>query len=234
MLQISNLEEIRNIDQNIREVLGPGSVVGYTVEPVPSGVPVLLLYEEGILTAAHTRGDLYGNEDVTRNVKTILTVPLSIHSILARKEPPGRLGVWGVVYIEKDAAAKLDAPYGSMRDVVSASLIGADVKVTARCPLNIFCYGAEREFEMSRHLGVETHFEIMQIVQSWGFRVNKPHIRLCSGISEVINAIRLIEEQSGSSSYELNGAMVQLNLLTQRSAIETKLHHDGVMAYEFR
>ena len=233
MLKISNFTEIRNIDQSIREVLGPGSLPEYTVEPFPSGVPILILYERGTFSTVFTKGDLFGGQDVTGNVKTILTVPLSIHSILAGKEPPVHLEVWGIVYAEADAV-RSNAVYGSMRDMVSASLIGADVRDAARRPLNMFCYGAEREFELSKHLGADSHFEVMLMLQDWGFRVNKPHIRLCSGISDVIQAIRLIEEQRASSSYELGGAIVQLNLLAQRSAIETALHRTGVIAYGFK
>jgi NAD-dependent DNA ligase len=174
-----------------------------------------------------------GRHDVTRNVKTILTVPLNIHSILAGKEPPVRLEVWGIVYVERDADPSYGI-HGSMQDMDSAFLIGADVRDTARHPLNMFCYGAEQESELVRHIGAESHFEVMLMLQDWGFRVNKPHIRLCTGSSDVIQAVRLIEEQRESSSYELNGAMVQLNLMAHRSAIENDSDGKGVVEYVFK
>ena len=232
MLRISDLRKIEEFDRGIREVLGPDSLPGYTVEPIPSGVPILLLYERGALSAVFTKGALAGGQDITRNVKTILSVPLNLHSILAGKEPPARLEVWGTVYVERNAV-KGDIGYESMRDMVSASLIGADVRDTARVPLNMFCHGAEQEFELSRYIGAASHFEVMLMLQDWGFRVNKPHIRFCSGITEVIQAIRTVEEQK-ESSYELDGAVVQINLLAQRSAVETASDLKGVIQYEIK
>lgn len=232
MLEISDFEEIRNMDRAIREALGPGILPEYTVEPIPAGVPVQLVYERGTLSRVFTKGDLFGGEDVTANVKTILTVPLSIQSG-AGKEPPVRLEVLGTVYVEKDAVRE-DPASGSIQDIVSASLIGVDVRVTARCPLNMFCHGAEREPELGGEMGVASHFEVMLMLQDWGFRVNKPHIRICSGISEVIHAIGLIEEQRGSAPYEVNGGMVQLNLLAHRSTSETASQRDEVIIYGFK
>ena len=232
MLRISDLEEIEEFDRRIREVLGPDPLPEYTVEPIPSGVPILLLFERGALSTVFTKGPRVGDQNVTRNVKTILSVPLSLHSLLSGKEPPARLEVWGTVYAERNAV-KADIGYESMRDMVCASLIGADMRDTARFPLNMFCHGAEQEIELSRYIGATTHFEVMLMLQDWGFRVNKPHIRLCSGITEVIQAIRTVEEQN-ESSYELDGAVVQLNLLAQRSAVEAASDLKGVIEYAFK
>ncbi|PKN29631.1 MAG: hypothetical protein CVU64_07300 [Deltaproteobacteria bacterium HGW-Deltaproteobacteria-21] len=232
MLRISDLGEIEEFDRRIREVLGPDSLPEYTVEPIPSGVPILLLFERGALSTVFTKGARVGGQDVTRNVKTILSVPLSLHSLLAGKEPPARLEVWGTVYAERNAV-KADIGYESMRDMVSASLIGADMRDAARFPLDMFCHGAEQEIELSRYIGAASHFEVMLMLQDWGFRVNKPHIRLCSGITEVIQAIRTVEEQK-ESSYELDEAVVQLNLLAQRSAVEAASDLKGVIEYEIK
>ena len=232
MLRIFDLEEIEDFDRRIREVLGPDSLPEYTVEPIPLGVAILLLFERGTLSTVFTKGALVGGQDVTRNVKTLLSVPLSLHSILAGKEPPARLEVWGTVYAERNAV-KADIGYGSTRDMVSESLIRADVRDIARFPLNMFCHGAEQEFELSRYIGAASHFEVMLMLQDWGLRVNKPHIRLCSGITEVIQAIRTVEERK-ESSYELDGAVVQINLLAQRSAVETASDLKGVIQYEIK
>ncbi|RJR36979.1 MAG: hypothetical protein C4576_23160 [Desulfobacteraceae bacterium] len=232
MIVISDVEEIRAIDRKIRTLLGPGALPEYTVEPIPSGVPILLRYERGALSTALTRGETFGSRDVTRNVKTILAVPLVIHSILAGKEPPPQLNVWGVVYAEKSELGS-SGPYRSALEMVSTCLIGADVRDTAKCPLNMFCYGAEKETEWCKGIGAESHIEVMRMLQDWGFRVNRPHIRLCAEVSEAIEAVRLLEEKREPSSFELSGALVQLNSLQQQSALArtSDLHRN--IHYEF-
>lgn len=234
MIEVCDHRVLREFDQEVRQVLGPGSLPEYTVEPKPLGIPVLLAYEKGSLSGAVTKGDPFGGEDVTPNVKTILTVPLNIESTIAGKAPPDHLEVWGIVYTEGSSEDQPEPISVSARQEVAASLIQADLKITARRPLNLFCFGAEREAELRKQIGVESHLELMLMLQDWGFRVNRPHIKRCAGISAVFEAIRLIEGQRERSLYEVDGAIVQLNPLEKRSAIEAALHHEAVIAYGFK
>lgn len=234
MLEVSDQGALIEIDQRVRQVLGPDSLPEYTVEPRPSGIPVLFVYDRGSLTGAVTKGDPFGGKDVTRNVKTILSVPLSIDTAIAGIRPPDRLEVWGTVYSEEGPEGKPDPTAISASDAVAAALIEADLRVTARRPLNLFCHGAERETEVSKPIGIESHYELMLMLQNWGFRVNRPRISRCADISAVIETIRWIKEEPGRFPYEVDGALVQVNPISQRAAIEAALGQEGVIAYGFK
>jgi DNA ligase (NAD+) len=232
MLEVTDQRGLQEFDRAIRHVLGTGSPE-YTVEPRPSGVQVVLAYDRGSLSGAVAGGDRFQGEDVLRNVKTILTVPLFIGSVVSCSVPPEHMKVWGVVYDERSAQRGLP-PAESGAGAVAAALIGADLRVTARRPLNLFCFGAERESELGAQVGVGSHYELMLMLQDLGFRVNRPHISRCSDISAVIETISSIEEQAHRSPYEVDGALVQVNPLAQRATIEGALGHQGIVAYGFR
>jgi DNA ligase (NAD+) len=229
MLEVFNLRDIEDIDQGIRNVIGPGLSPEYTVEPRPSGIPVLLAYRGGSLSGAVTKRGPLGGKDVTRNIKTILTVPLSIDSAIGHKRPPDNLEVWGIAYDEGSSKNLLKS-----EDSMAASLVGADLKAIARRSLNLFCFGASGEPELGKQIGVVSHYELMLLLQDWGFRVNRPQISRCADISAVFETIRRIEESKGQYPYEVDGALVQVNPLPQRAAIEAAaLTHGGVIAFMF-
>lgn len=234
MIEVCDHRGLGEFDQEVRQVLGPGSLPEYTVEPKPLGIPVLLSYKKGSLSGAATKGDPFEGKDVTPNVKTILTVPLSVESTIAGKAPPDHLEVWGIVYMERSSEDNPGTSPFSTRQGVAALLLQDDLKITARHPLNLFCFGAEREAELRTHIGVESHLELMLMLQDWGFRVNRPHIKRCAGISAVIEAIRRIEGDRGRSLYEVDGALVQLDSLAERGAVEAAMRHEGIIAYGFK
>jgi DNA ligase (NAD+) len=205
-------EELREYDREVRAALGQGSVPEYTVEPRVSGIEVVLFYENGVLCRAVTRSDSYGESDVTPNIRTILTVPLEIFPISGVKGPPDQLKVWGIAYLEGEGWGK----------GVAASIIGADLKETARRPYNLFCCGVGRAVEVGSHFLIETHYEIMLALQSLGFRVNRPHIRHCAEISAVIENICTVKEERGSLPWDVDGAIVQVDPLAQRRALQEK------------
>jgi DNA ligase (NAD+) len=214
---LDNEEGIRGFDRELRALLGPESVPEYTVEPRVSGVEVILFYEKGTLCRAMTRSDPSGGSDVTPNIRTILTVPLEILSVPGVKAPPDRMEVWGIAYLE---SVEKPGKGPGAKAAVAASLVGADLRETARRPYNLFCCGVERAPEVGACLGVETHYEIMLALQDMGFRVNRPHIRHCAGLSAVIENICAVKEQRGALPYEVDGAILQVNSLTQRRALE--------------
>ncbi len=233
MLEVFTLKDLEDIDQGIRKVVGLGQSPQYTVEPRPSGIPVVLTYEGGSLSRAAAGSDPSGEEDVTGNIKTILTVPLIIDAVIGPKRPPGHLEVWGIVY-DEGGFGNRPKSLSKSGDTVSASLIGADLKVTAKRPLNLFCYGAIREPELGKRIEVGSHYDLMLQLQDWSFRVNRPQITRCGSISAVVETIRRVEEKRGQFPYGMDGALVQVNPLDQRAAFEAAWGHEGVIAYAFK
>jgi len=218
-------QELREFDRELRAVLGPGSVPEYTVEPRVSGIEVVLFYEKGVLCRAVTRSDSHGESDVTPNIRTILAVPLEVSPISGVKGPPDLLEVWGIAYLEGEG--RRGEKTRVSKEVVAASLIGADLKETARRPYNLFCCGVERAVEIGSYFGVETHYEIMLALQNLGFRVNRPHIRHCAEISAVIENICAVKEERGSLPYDIDGAIIQVDPLSQRRALRVKSSRVG-------
>jgi DNA ligase (NAD+) len=219
--------EIREFDRRIRLLLGPESIPEYTVEPHVVGIEVKLVYEKGSLTQAMTQGRSGAWRDVTPNIKTILTVPLDLVPISGGVPPPDRLEVGGGAYLEH--TGERERAICTTRKTVAASLIGADLKETARRPYNFFCYGADREPELGTRFGVETHYEVMLALQNLGFRINRPHIRHCLDLSGVIENISAVKGLRGTLAYDVDGALIQVNPLTQRRALEVKGTGPGVI-----
>ncbi|MBN1105950.1 MAG: hypothetical protein JXL84_21245 [Deltaproteobacteria bacterium] len=219
---------IRDLDRTIRDALGRVSSPEYTAEPGIAGIPTVLLYVKGELVEASIVDALGGTQDVTRNIKTILTVPLTLMPLKGEKTLPDLLRVWGIAYMEKEAFESLNLervrtrqpPFAAMGDAVSTTLIHPDLRVSARQPLNMFCCGLSQEARAAEGLGITSHHDMMVTLQQWGLRVNRPHILICRGISEVITCMEHLAAESAGFPYEIDGALLQLNDLGCRSRLE--------------
>jgi len=217
-------EEILAFDRKVRERLGRPGPVQYTVEPKIQGAPVEIAYEQGALSLSLTAGDGYEGEVVTANIKTILTVPLTLWRIGDAPPFPEYLEVRGDVYTENAALEGInrertvkglplfkdgkEAAEGSLRE---------NPRITARTPLNMFCRGVG---EVRGPLPV-TAYEMMLVLQSWGFRVNRPRIRLCDTPEALLAECRAIREQCGEWPFPTEGALIQVNRLDDRERLGT-------------
>lgn len=209
-------EGIRDFDRNIRDLLRLTACPGYALEPLVAGVRIELLYEKGALCSSTLGEGRHRGEEITRHVKTILTVPLSLSTIDPGMAVPALLRVWGMVYMESRAVGCASVS----RDRVMDTLVQPDLRLTARQPLNLFCHGVSHLGGLQAKLGVRTHYEMMLFLQGLGFRVNRPHIRVCSEITEVVDySFRLKEDRDGFP-HEIHGVLVTLNPLAQISQIE--------------
>ena len=173
--------DIIDFDTRVQRLLKEDYRCDYAVEPKMDGVAVEMVYEKGILKVASTRGDGYVGENITANIKTILTVPLTLTQTGKGRSIPVLLEVRGEVYIELEAFKELnmerlskDLPaFANPRNAAAGSLRQLDSRVTAKRPLNYFCYGAGE----IRDQIFETQTELMITLQQWGLRVNRPHIK---------------------------------------------------------
>ena len=186
----------------------PGEKFSYVVEPKVDGVSISLLYEDGRLTRAATRGNGTVGDDVTANVRTLRSVPLSLP-----EDAPPRLEVRGEVYMSREGFVKLNEreedagrePFANPRNAASGSLKLLDSREVAARPLEIVIYnagGAGCE-DFATHGGLVAKFA------EWGFPV-PPWSKLCGTMDEVFAAIDELEEKRHSFRFEIDGAVVKI------------------------
>jgi DNA ligase (NAD+) len=219
--------DLIQFDADIRQALNHEEPLEYAVEPSIQGITVEMVYEKGTLAVASTRGNGVEGEDITPNIKTILTVPLRLERLTDASPVPELLVIWGRVYMEKDPLDALNrsrrtnqlAPYADSAEAAADSLLQTNPKVTAKRPLNVFCVGA---CGMDPANSFETHYDRMVTVQQWGIRVNRPYLCVCNGIEQVIEHCRHIQESMHDQPYPVDGATVHVNRLSyQRRLGET-------------
>ena len=232
MLSLANAfsdEEIREFDQRCRRFLRSEDPIRYVVEPKLDGLAVNLLYESGRLTVGSTRGDGATGEDVTPNLRTIPTIPLSIppSGYLVDSpggetaDVPGKIEVRGEVCMEREAFRNLnrrrseqgEPPFANPRNAAAGSLRQLDSRITARRPLTMFCYAigtAERTF-------FRTHEEVLRAVAAWGFQVN-PLIRPAVAIEECIHYYHHMGQIREELPYDIDGIVIKVDdlLLQER------------------
>jgi len=153
-------------------------------------------------------------------------VPLTLIEPTDEKPIPDLLEVRGEVYMETDAFETLNRDriergfpaFKNSRNAAADSLRQLDPRITAKRPLNMFCFGIG---EMSGPK-FSTQQELMVTIQQWGLRVNRPYIRVCSTISEVIDYCHHLEETRDQFPFEINGAVVKVNQLDLQAKLGRK------------
>jgi DNA ligase (NAD+) len=220
MLSIDNsytADDLRKFDADVRKGAGSGEVA-YTVEQKIDGVSISLLYENGVLKTAATRGDGETGDDVTNNIKTIGGVPLRLDT----STPPKMVEVRGEIYMTRAELVRLNAervkenkdPYPNTRNLTSGTLKQLDPKKVAKRKMNLFAYavgGADG-------LDVDTQYGLLAVLKDWGFPVN-PHFVLCKTIDEVIAFCNEWDEKRHDLPYETDGMVVKLNSFVQRQRL---------------
>jgi DNA ligase (NAD+) len=216
-------EDVLAFDRRLRDLLGERGPLQYTVEPKIQGVGVQIAYESGTLSLGTTIGNGYEGEIITANIKTILTVPLTLWLIGDAPPFPEHLEVRGDVYMEtaaleavnRNRAEKGMALFNDAKEAAEDSLKQANPRITARRPLNMFCFGVGEV----RGPRPATSYEMMVVLQSWGFRVNRPHIRVCGTPDELLQGCRVIREKQKEFPFHTEGALIQVNRLDLRERL---------------
>ena len=221
MLSLDNSftdEELADFDRRVRERLGEDGVE-YAAEPKLDGLAVSLLYQDGQLLRAATRGDGETGEDVTENVRTMASVPLK----LVGKGIPKTLEVRGEVYLSHAGFAALNQlaeaegqkPFVNPRNAAAGSLRQLDSSITARRPLEMFCYGVGK---VAGGTLANTHVEILAQLQRWHLRVYDD-IQVVRGVEGCIAYYQRYQQQRQQLPFEIDGVVFKVNRLDQQDAL---------------
>ena len=185
--------------------------ITFCCEPKLDGLAVSILYVNGVLTQAATRGDGTTGEDITANIRTIRNIPLQ----LLMDNPPARLEVRGEVFMPHEGFERLnqqalengEKTFANPRNAAAGSLRQLDPKITSKRPLVLNAYG------IGIAEGVDlpnTHYDRLQWLKTIGIPVN-PEIRLCNGTDEVLDFYRDIQNKRSSLGYDIDGTVLKIN-----------------------
>ncbi len=210
---VFSFDELFDFDKRIKE----SGDTAYCVETKIDGLSCALKYENGVLIQGATRGDGLVGEDVTKNVKTIKTIPQKL------KEPIN-ITVRGEVFISKDGFDKLNEEqevmgkslFANARNAAAGSLRQLNPKITKERPLDIYI------FNVQKIEGVEfnSHWDELNYLSDLGFNV-VPFRKKCSNIQEAIEAIKEIGDNREELTFGIDGAVIKVDDLKLREQIGT-------------
>ena len=235
LLSLSNAFTDEDIDNWFSRIssLVPGQRLDFVCELKIDGLAVALTYENRILAVGATRGNGYQGENITQNLKTIRSIPLSVSA-----EAPPRFEVRGEAYLPREGLKKLNeersrdglALFANPRNAAAGSVRQLDPKITAARPMDIFIYalGWSQGREMA-----PTHWEIMQYLKSLGFKIN-PNMARCHNLDEVKAYYHKWVELREQLPYDADGVVIKVNSI----ALQEELGYVGhdprwAIAYKF-
>ncbi len=212
-------QEVEDFDQRVRTTLELDEVT-YCAEPKLDGLAVSLIYEQGKLIRAATRGDGHSGEDVTANVRTITAIPLRLRG----NNYPDQLEVRGEVYMPLDgfqrynqrALAKDTKVLANPRNGAAGSLRQLDPKVTATRPLAFFAYSGI--LPESYQPAPTTQFAVLQQLKGWGFPVN-PETKIVVGNSGCAEFYQYLGGIRSQLNYDIDGVVYKVDKLADQELL---------------
>ena len=219
LLSLGNVfsaEELRAFDERVRSGLPAGSKVEYVMEPKIDGLACSLIYENGKLVRAATRGDGVVGENVTANVRTIRSIPLTL-KVPEGEAVPELLDVRGEVYMSRQAFMRLneqraergESEFANPRNAAAGSLRQLDPQVTASRSLSFFSYYLVGEGAQPKHS------ESLALLAHYGFKVSENY-KVVENIDEAIKYIGDFNELRQGLSYDTDGAVIKVNDVYQQ------------------
>jgi DNA ligase (NAD+) len=216
MLSLDNVfsdEELAAFDKRIHDRLGNDDEIVYAAEPKLDGLAISIVYENGVLVQAATRGDGSRGEDVTQNIRTLPSVPLKLEGA----DYPALLEVRGEVFMPKDGFRKLnqralergEKTFANPRNAAAGSLRQLDPKITASRPLSLYAYavGAVEDGALP-----DTHSEILAQLRCWNLPVCRES-EVVSGVSGCVTYYEKIQTRREQLGYDIDGVVYKVNRL---------------------
>jgi len=194
----------------------------YVGEPKLDGLAVELIYENGYFVKGSTRGDGYVGEDITENLRTIKSIPLSLNSQI---KIPKILEVRGEVFINHNNFSKLnnqrlnngESVFANPRNCAAGSLRQLDSSITATRPLQIYCYGLGHIEDIE----INSQMEFLQLLSQWGFPVN-PEIKSGKGLKFLNEYYKNIEHIRPNLKYDIDGVVFKINSYQSQKLLGTR------------
>ena len=224
---------LRRFDERLRKALG--DAVRYVVEPKLDGASVELVYEDGVLVRASTRGDGTVGEGITENVRTIRAVPLRLRD---RGGPvPASLAVRGEIIMRIGPFEQLNErlleegrePFANPRNAAAGSLRQLDPQVTALRPLDLYAY----DILAADGAAPGSQRDVLAALGDWGFPVNEL-ARPAATLDEVVAYHAELASRRDDLEYEIDGIVVKLDDLESRDGLGATSHHPRwAFAYKF-
>jgi DNA ligase (NAD+) len=219
MLSLDNTyseEEVKNFYARIQR-LSPDEKIPVVIEPKVDGVAVSLIYENGRLCQAATRGDGNVGDNITQNIRTIRSVPERL-----RDAVPKLLEVRGEVYMDRNGFEKLNAErkkqglplFANPRNAAAGSLKQLDPAIVAKRPLGVVLYGTGA----TDGVEVDLHSEIFPLLKKLGLPVTE-RWWVAESVEEILDAIHELDGIRHKFAYQTDGAVVKVNSFTQRERL---------------
>ena len=205
----------------------------YVCELKYDGVSISLIYAQGKLTGAITRGDGEKGDDVTANVKTIRSIPL----VLKGTDYPDNFEIRGEIFLPHKGFAQMneekikagEPPFANPRNAASGTLKIRNSSLVARRPLDCFLYYLPGE-----NLSFDTHYQSMMAARDWGFKIPE-YIRLCTSLDEVYAFIDYWDRERDKLPFDIDGIVIKVNSYRQQQKLGfTAKSPRWAIAYKFK
>lgn len=234
MLSLGNTyseEEIIEFDKRIKKLVKED--FEYVCELKYDGIAIGLTYIDGKLSRAVTRGDGIQGDDVTTNVKTINSIPLTLRG----KYYPKEFEIRGEIYMPRDGFKELneeridngETPFANPRNSASGSLKMQDSSQVAKRPLDCFLYNL-----MGKDLPFDNHYASLQKAKQWGFKVSN-YIAKCKTIDEIFEFINYWNIEKDNLNFDIDGIVIKINSYALRDKLgNTAKSPRWAIAYKFK
>ena len=218
-----NVKELRDFHNRVVKNLGTEEVE-YVVELKIDGLGVSLTYKNGLLKRGATRGDGKTGEDITTNLKTIRSIPLT----LTGNVPPV-LEVRGEVYMDRKGFDALNrrreeeglAPFVNPRNAAAGSLRLLDPSITAQRPLNIWVYSVGEV--TATWSALTTHYDMLEGLKELGFRTNLAE--RCHSFDDILSIIEKWQDKKRVLNYDIDGLVIKVNSLKAQNKLGSTAKH---------
>lgn len=241
MLSLDNVttaEQFVEFDERARRLAGESALIEYMAEPKLDGVAVEIVYADGELQVASTRGNGVDGEDITANVKTIRSVALRLRQTEDHLPVPARLDVRGEVIYERAAFQALNRQradegaslFANPRNAAAGSLRQLDSRVTAGRPLDVFFHGVG----YAEGLEVESFVDLFAAFRSWGLKTNPLNV-FCRDAAAVVECFRDTEARRDQLPFEVDGVVAKVSsFAVQRQLGEVSRSPRWAVAFKFK
>lgn len=239
MLSLENAmdaDELKAWVERVERGLPRAQDIEYVAEPKLDGSSIELVYEDGLLTRASTRGDGIHGEDVTQNVRTIRSVPLRL--LDGQVEVPTLLEVRGEIYLplagfqrlNEGLLAKGQKTFANPRNAAAGSLRQLDPKITADRPLDIFLYGIGR----AEGVSFDTHWGLIDYLSGLGLRAVDRRA-ICRSAADILKFHQDLENARDDLPYEIDGVVIKVNQLDYQERLGVRSRSPRyAIAYKFK